>query len=154
MSTFQADLIEILPRLRRLARALAGDVAGADELVRLTIERALAQRAQWGPGTRLDIWTFRILKSVWLETKRAAAPPPAARNHPMEAGGLLDARRVEAEIAALPDDQRLAVALVLVERLSYREAMEVLEAPMGTLTARLVRGRNAILERLGLEEGR
>ena len=48
-------------------------------------------------------------------------------------------------MARLPDDQRLAVALVLVEGLSYREAAAVLEVPEGTLTSRLVRGRNALL---------
>ena len=52
-------------------------------------------------------------------------------------------------MAALPDDQRIAVSLVLVEGLSYREAADVLEVPMGTLTSRLVRGRTALMT--GLE---
>jgi RNA polymerase sigma-70 factor (ECF subfamily) len=45
----------------------------------------------------------------------------------------------------LPEDQRLAVALVLVEGLSYKDAAEVLELPQGTLTSRLVRGRAALI---------
>ena len=52
-------------------------------------------------------------------------------------------------MARLPDEQRLAVALVLVEGLSYREASEVLDVPMGTLTSRLVRGRQALMASLG-----
>ena len=44
----------------------------------------------------------------------------------------------------LPEDQRLAIALVLVEGLSYKEAAEVLEIPIGTLTSRLARGRTAL----------
>ena len=44
----------------------------------------------------------------------------------------------------LPEEQRLAIALVLVEGLSYKEASEVLEIPMGTLTSRLARGRTAL----------
>lgn len=154
MSAFQADLVEILPRLRRLARVLAADPVAADELVRLTIERALARRAQWGPGTRLDIWTLRILKGVWLETSRGAPRDPAAPEPGEALQPSLDVGRVEREISRLPEDQRLAVALVLIERLSYREASEVLEAPMGMLTSRLVRGRNTVLARLGLEAGR
>ena len=60
---------------------------------------------------------------------------------------------VEAERAlmALPLDQRMAVGLVLVDGLSYREAAEILDVPMGTLTSRLVRGRMALMERLGGE---
>ncbi len=48
----------------------------------------------------------------------------------------------------LPDEQREAVALVMIEELSYAEAAQVLEIPMGTLTSRLVRGRQALLAML------
>jgi RNA polymerase sigma-70 factor (ECF subfamily) len=51
-------------------------------------------------------------------------------------------------MARLPEEQRLAVALVLVDGLSYKEAAEVLQIPQGTLTSRLVRGRAALLEQL------
>lgn len=49
----------------------------------------------------------------------------------------------------LPPEQREAVALVLVEGLAYKEAADVLEIPMGTLTSRLVRGREALMRHLG-----
>jgi RNA polymerase sigma-70 factor, ECF subfamily len=49
----------------------------------------------------------------------------------------------------LPEEQRLAVALVLVEGMSYKEASEVLEIPIGTLTSRLARGRTALATALG-----
>ena len=52
-------------------------------------------------------------------------------------------------MSKLPEEQRLAVALVLVEGLSYKEAAEVLEIPMGTLTSRLARGRTALAAALG-----
>jgi len=38
---------------------------------------------------------------------------------------------------------------VLVEGLPYKEAAEVLNIPMGTLTSRLVRGRQALIASLG-----
>jgi RNA polymerase sigma-70 factor (ECF subfamily) len=44
-------------------------------------------------------------------------------------------------MSKLPEEQRLAVALVLVEGMSYKEAAAVLEIPIGTLTSRLARGR-------------
>ena len=46
-------------------------------------------------------------------------------------------------------DTEIAVALVLVEGFAYKEAAEILEIPMGTLTSRLVRGREALMARLG-----
>lgn len=52
-------------------------------------------------------------------------------------------------MSELPDEQREAVSLVLIEGLGYREAAEVLEIPVGTLSSRLVRGRNALLALVG-----
>ena len=54
-------------------------------------------------------------------------------------------------MARLPQDQREAVSLVLVEGLPYREAAEVLDVPIGTLTSRLARGREALQALLGME---
>jgi RNA polymerase sigma-70 factor (ECF subfamily) len=45
---------------------------------------------------------------------------------------------------ALPDQQREVIALVLIDGLAYREAADVLEIPIGTLTSRLTRGRQAL----------
>jgi len=55
-------------------------------------------------------------------------------------------------IHRLPDDQRHAVALVLIEGLTYAEAAKVLGIPVGTLTSRLVRGRLALVETLSSQE--
>jgi RNA polymerase sigma-70 factor (ECF subfamily) len=41
------------------------------------------------------------------------------------------------------------VALVLIEGCSYEEAAAILNIPVGTLSSRLVRGRTALLARLG-----
>jgi RNA polymerase sigma-70 factor (ECF subfamily) len=49
----------------------------------------------------------------------------------------------------LPADQRLAVALVLIEGLPYKEAAQIIGVPMGTLTSRLARGRQALQQLLG-----
>jgi RNA polymerase sigma-70 factor (ECF subfamily) len=50
---------------------------------------------------------------------------------------------VQAAMSRLPEGQRPAVSLALVEGLPYKEAAEVLEIPIGTLTSRLARGREA-----------
>ena len=49
-----------------------------------------------------------------------------------------------AAMAKLPEEQRVAVALVLVDGMAYRDAAEVLGVPIGTLTSRLFRARAAL----------
>src|SRR5512140_3156375 len=123
-------MVELLPRLRRLARALARDPADADDLVQTTLERALAARGQWRAGTRLDSWMFRIMKNAWIDESRARtrrgglfAPEEAGETVGQDGAAAMQARlaarEVESAMARLPQDQRIAVALVLVEGLSY-----------------------------------
>jgi RNA polymerase sigma factor (sigma-70 family) len=156
----ERQIVELLPRLRRLARVLARAPADADDLVQLTVERALTRHDQWRPGTRLDSWMFRMMKNAWIDETRARARrgglfAPEEAGEAVGADGAaamearLAAREVESAMARLPKEQRIAVALVLVEGLSYQEAAEVLEIPTGTLTSRLVRGRAALLADLG-----
>jgi len=162
LTDYQREIVALLPRLRRLARALAGNATDADDLVQLTVERALERSGQWRPGTRLDSWTFRIMKNAWIDEARSRTrqsrlfAPEEAREHVGTDGAgamhaRLEVRDVEAAMGLLPDDQRIAVALVLIEGLSYREAADVLQVPEGTLTSRLVRGRAALLAQFAEE---
>ena len=66
-------------------------------------------------------------------------------------------RRVEARLALdevraalreLPRDQRAALLLVTVDGLSYKEAAEIAEVPVGTIMSRLARARLALQARL------
>jgi len=56
---------------------------------------------------------------------------------------------VQEALARLPQEQRIAVALVLIEGLSYKEAAHIMQVPIGTLTSRLARGREALQKMLG-----
>jgi RNA polymerase sigma-70 factor, ECF subfamily len=60
------DLIEHLPRLRRYARALTGDVNRADDLVQDTLERALAKLDLWQPGSDLRAWLFALMHNLFV----------------------------------------------------------------------------------------
>jgi RNA polymerase sigma-70 factor (ECF subfamily) len=149
-------LIPLLPRLRRLARALAGQVADADDLVQIVLERALARAAQWRPDAALDKWVFAIARNAWRDELRTRG----RSQHlfaPEEAGELIADRvaqpaqqlELAMALAALPPDHREVVALVLVEGLSYGEAAELLEVPVGTVTSRLARARATLQAHLG-----
>ena len=152
-------MLALLPRLRRFARSLTRDQADADDLSQLSVERALKARDQWQPGTRLDAWMYRIMRNIWIDEARARAR--RAQTFAPEEEGLsvgddgheaiernVEMNDVDRAMAKLPDEQREVIALVLVEGLAYKEAAEILEIPMGTLTSRLVRGRQALVQML------
>ncbi|MBX9575669.1 MAG: sigma-70 family RNA polymerase sigma factor [Caulobacteraceae bacterium] len=163
MDDFQTGLVELLPRLRRFAKVLRPADADAQDLVQQTVERALASRSGFRPGTRLDSWTFTLMRRIAIDEGRKAQrwgrlltsdEEGAARAaDPAQAGEALRADGFAAREAlhALPDDQRHAVALVLIEGLSYAEAAQVVGVPAGTLTSRLVRGRQSLIETLAAQ---
>ena len=158
MDAFEAALVRILPRLRRFAHALTRDAADADDLTQRAAERALKARSQWQPGTNFDAWAYRIMRNLWIDTARSRqrrdkviAPAEEAETigAPGDAEATAERLFLMRAMDRLPDEQREAVALVMIEGLSYAEAAEVLEVPAGTLTSRLVRGRQALAKMLG-----
>jgi RNA polymerase sigma-70 factor (ECF subfamily) len=153
----RAEIAALLPRLRRFARSVTRHREDADDLVQAAVERALKHLDQWQDGTRLDSWLFRIMKNAWIDEVRARgrrdevlAPEEAGEHVGHSETGSRDIRlSIEKAMARLPEEQRLAVSLVLVEGLPYKEAAEVLDIPIGTLTSRLARGRDALQAMLG-----
>jgi RNA polymerase sigma-70 factor (ECF subfamily) len=146
------QIIELVPRLRRFAKNLTGNVHDADDLVQIALERALTKLDQWRSDARLDSWLFKIVRNAWIDEMRSRR-----RQNTIflteEAGERIgvdsmqatsDRMTVQAAMARLPEDQRAAVSLVLVEGLPYKDAAQVLDIPVGTLTSRLARGREAL----------
>jgi RNA polymerase sigma factor (sigma-70 family) len=155
---FEDELIALLPRLRRFAHSLSRSPADADDLTQATIERALRSREQWQPGTRLDSWLYRIMRNLWIDTARLRVRSAKSEASAEEAlvvgtdGGAqasADLARVMAAMQQLPDEQREVVSLILIEGYGYREAAELLELPIGTVSSRLVRGRTTLLGLVG-----
>ncbi len=142
----------LLPRLRRFARALTRHPQDADDLVQLAVERALTRRQQWRPESSLTNWMLTIVRNAWIDETRSrrrrnAIFAPSEDVVDVAGRGIeadFELWAIQSALERLPDEQRLAVALVLVEGLSYREAAQVLEVPIGTLTSRLARGRTAL----------
>ncbi|MEA3152104.1 MAG: hypothetical protein QOD56_3043 [Gammaproteobacteria bacterium] len=151
-----AQMVALVPRLRRFARNLTHDPHDADDVVQIALERALNKLDQWRSDARLDSWMFKIVRNAWIDEIRSRG-----RRDKMflaeEAGERVgsdtlaqetDLMSVQAAMARLPEDQRTVVSLVLVEGLSYKEAADVLDIPLGTLTSRLARARDALQQML------
>lgn len=153
------QIAALLPRLRRFGRTLAHRAEDADDLVQMAIEKALNRTDQWTPGTRLDSWMFRIMQTTWIDEVRARERrgqtflPEEEGEHVGDAasasGSPLDALLVRKAVARLSEEHRAVVGLVLVEGLSYQEAAEALDLPVGTVTSRLARARDALQLLLG-----
>ena len=151
------QIIALLPRLRRFARTMTRNVTDADDLVQISIERALLRYEQWRPESRFEGWMFGIIRNAWIDEVRARSrrgqlfAPEEAGENVGEASNETQVRQlsIQKAMASLPEEQRVAVALVLIEGLSYKEAAEALEVPIGTVTSRLARGRDALQAVLG-----
>ncbi len=158
---FGDQLVAVLPRLRRFARGLTGSSVEADDLVQAACERALARRHQFQEGTRFDSWMFRIVQTIWIdqirsrEVRKADGDVGEDRLGSDEPVRRVEARLTLAEVRRAVDrlspDQRAALLLVTVEGLSYKEAAEVVDVPVGTIMSRLARARIAL--QLQLEAG-
>ncbi|MEP6867430.1 MAG: RNA polymerase sigma factor [Novosphingobium sp.] len=146
--------------MRRFARGLARDGADGDDLCQATIERALKSSHQWEEGSRLDAWVYRIMRNLWIDETRSRQrrgqtfAPEAAGEHVGFAGdaaieAAVELGNVGRAMARLPEQQREAVLLVMVEGFGYKEAAEIIGCPIGTLTSRLLRGREALMRELG-----
>lgn len=151
----RSSVIELLPRLRRFAYALTGSRDLADDLVQDTCERALARIEQWAPGTRLDSWMYRIAQNIWLDRGRARkvrgevidihdVPDLSGVDGRDVTESRLTLEAVNREMRRLSPDQRVLIALVCVDGLTYQEAADTLELPIGTVMSRLARARKAL----------
>src|SRR5580700_6788198 len=71
LEQLREQIVGLLPRLRRFARTLARDPHDADDLVQITIERALARSGQLRPDSQLSSWMFGILRNAWIDETRS-----------------------------------------------------------------------------------
>lgn len=144
------SLIELIPRLRRYARALVGERAAADDLVQDTLERAWSKLHLYRHGTDLRAWLFTVMHNVHVNRVRASRPTDPLEDEMPELaqratqGDSLLVRDLERGIAALPLAQREVLLLVALEDLSYDETARALGIPIGTVMSRLARARDKL----------
>ena len=143
-------LVELIPRLRRYARALVGDRATADDLVQDTLERAWAKLHLYRRGTDLRAWLFTVMHNVHVNRVRAARPTdPLEEEMPELAqrasqGDALLVRDLDRAISRLPAEQRAVLLLVTLEEMSYETVARALDIPIGTVMSRLSRAREKL----------
>jgi len=141
----QPDLLAAIPRLRRYARVLTGDINRADDLVQDTLARAWEKRRLWAAGSDLRAWLFTIMHNVFINQRALArrdqqqvslddgGEGDEAWQIPVRAGQYTRVELVELveHVGRLP----------AVEELKYEEIALALAIPVGTVMSRLSRAR-------------
>lgn len=133
----------------------------ADDLVQDTLERALRKRHQWKRHGSIRAWLYKILYSIFINQRQAHGW--RRKEIPVENAALIVPQNPAQEtrllyldignaMARLPAQQRAAIALTVVEGLSYDEAANILSIPIGTLRSRIARGRGSLLNMQNEEE--
>ena len=148
LSGFAKDLEATIPALRRYARALTRDAEIADDLVQDTLVRALRAEHLFHGGD-VRSWLYTILTNLNRNRLRSLARRPAFSplgdaDAPQMTGPEAGGRDIERALAALVEDQRSALLLVVLEGLTYREVAEVQGVPIGTVMSRIARARAQI----------
>ena len=157
------DLVAALPRLRRYARVLTGDVHRADDLVQDTLTRAWHKRHLWQAGSDLRAWMFTIMHNIHADQfslrqrERALASldaddgPGAGWEIPVRAtqSDRVEVNEVIEQMGRLPVEQREVLILAAVEELRYEEIARLLGVPLGTVMSRLSRAREKLRRLVG-----
>lgn len=154
-----SQMVELLPRLRRFARSLAGDPDRADDLVQQACERALNRFHQLREGARMDSWLYRIIYTRWIDRiRRVNARTDNLKSYAVKTESvtgtasrtdliaeMMDLRK---SLGAIPEENRAALCLICIEGLSYAEASAVLNVPPGTVASRVARARAMLTDRI------
>jgi RNA polymerase sigma-70 factor (ECF subfamily) len=165
-SRFESEALPWMRSLYGFAVRLARDPDDASDLVQESYLRAFRTFDNFVPGTNAKAWLFRILFSVFANDRRKRGRQRVVAVEELEphfdrvametwrsgrgaARAVENAAVLEEALACLPEEFRAVVLLVDVEGLTYGEAAEALECPLGTVRSRLSRARRSLFAVLG-----
>ncbi|WP_239988716.1 sigma-70 family RNA polymerase sigma factor [Paramagnetospirillum kuznetsovii] len=149
----ESQIEELIPALRRYARALTGNISVADDLVQDCLERSLSRLALWRRGSDLRAWLFTIMRNIRVNdlTRQRTRPDMTASDEDLDRqsaaptqGDRMVVRDLASALEQLVPEQREVVLLVGLEGMSYAEVAEVTGVPLGTVMSRLKRGRDRL----------
>lgn len=153
MASFEQVALGEIPVLYRVARRLTRNNDDAEDLVGTTLYQG-AKAWERFDGRHARAWLIRILRNAHLgEIRRQTSRPEETLGTEIDSSyegfwKVIDWRlaggRVMEELDKLPEDFRLAVALVDVEEMGHAEAADALGIPEATLRTRLFRGRKRL----------
>jgi RNA polymerase sigma-70 factor (ECF subfamily) len=143
-------------RVYALCRRMTGNDADALDATQEALLAVCRGLARFDGRSSFTTWLYRVSTNACLDElrRRSRRPVPIERDDTVPTGTDVPsdvAHRVDldAALAALPDEFRVAVVLRDLCELDYAEIAEVLRIPPGTVRSRIARGRAALAQRLG-----
>jgi RNA polymerase sigma-70 factor (ECF subfamily) len=162
----------------RLCRRLTGNDADAQDALQEGLILLARNIRRFDGRSAFTTWSYRVVSNACLdELRRRARRPrlagwgpsgpgdgaePATSTHFVADGGfagaaaidprvegLGDRMEVDAALARLPHEFRVAVVLRDLCDLDYAEIAQILDIPPGTVRSRIARGRGQLAEMLG-----
>ncbi|MBP2199175.1 RNA polymerase sigma factor [Pantoea cypripedii] len=149
------EIRQVMPHLERFAVWLTRNPHSAEDLVQNCLAKALTRERQNDGEQSLRAWLFSILYRQFIDGERRRKRYmklltffTGEEMFAQSSEAMAIADDTLAVFAALPTDYRVVLLLVSVEGLSYKEAAETLDIPLGTVMSRLSRGRKLLHEQL------
>jgi len=159
MTIRHKDLEALLPDLNRFALYLTKRRDDADDLVQASVERAIVKQHLYKEGTNLRSWLMTMMRNVFISQVRQASTrrhytdilaTQAPNQMAAPQGHAVHLRETLKDIDGLPEREREALRLVVVEDLTHEEAAARTGVAVGTMKSRLSRARGDLRVSQGL----
>lgn len=155
-------IISVLPILRRYAFSLTANPADADDLLQSLIERLLKTSIP-AEATPLA-WMIKVCRNMWIdEIRKRQVQQQYAHTQMIEGDALknlenvvndeLQATLLNQAISKLPEPQRDVLTIIVSSGMSYADAADILNVPIGTVMSRVSRARQALRDMLMSDQG-
>jgi RNA polymerase sigma-70 factor (ECF subfamily) len=152
------ELVELhLDRLVGFGYRMLGDAAAAEDVAQEAFLRLWRNADKWRADAPISAWLHRVAHNLCIDRLRKPATVPIdAIGEPADPGidpteaiqGAQIAAAIDSAIAALPERQAAAIALVHREGMSNIEAAEILEISVEAVESLLARGRRTLRRQL------
>ena len=164
-AAFEEVYDRLAPRLHGFLLRQTRDRARAEDVVQLTMLRIHRARSRFEPGARVLPWAFAIARRLLVDSHRRGKREVLAELEEDDVASTLAsldapaddvaiarelAERIHAELDRLPENQRVAFALLKQEGLSVAEAAETLGTTASAVKLRAFRAYEALRAALGL----
>ncbi len=168
---FEEEALGLADHVYRVAQALVGSRAEAEELMQETYAKAFRSWRAFTSGADLRVWLLGILTSLERDGRQDAAEERPREegdyflydrlgesNGEANVGRLAEIERLPRDgvveaLAVVPHEERDALVLVDVGEFSHADAARILGLPLEALLRRLHRGRRILKSRLAGEIG-
>lgn len=161
VGALRAAMDQAAPAVRRYLFGMCGDWHQAEDTAQESLLKAWDKRETFDGRANPKTWIFTIARNCWLDRHRRSKTRPAEQamnpdthtsslgSDPLEtmARGEL-AAAVEQALAALPADQRDALALRESEGLTFGQIAAMLHVPAATVKSRVRYALMKLAERL------